>query len=220
MKSYLKYISPLFSERTLISSSVFAFISSLLLVPFLFVLGHFFFYQRTVSPLKDHMEFLQEKVQRKEFLKKKEEKILNQITHSNSNYLENVLGSLVLLASERQKWMLFSEQMEPSHPMRERVSFLQSGNNSLQFVQTEKRKNALFQETEEKQQHPVEMSEEDLKSLLCHLEGSQIHPHVPREGAPQILIKSFELEKKNIAGTSEKTYQVQTQLIKREALAP
>jgi hypothetical protein len=191
-----------------------------LFLPFLLISLDFFFYQKTVSPLKNRIEFLQDKVQRKEFLKKREEKILRQITHSQSNYLENVLGSLVLLASERQKWQLFSEQMEPSHPMKERVSFLQSGSNTLQFVQTEKRKNALFQETEEKQQHPVEMGEEDLKSLLCYLEGSKIHPYNPKEGAPQILIKSFLLEKKNIFGTAEKTYQVQTQLIKREALLP
>ncbi|MBX9922760.1 MAG: hypothetical protein K2Y01_01490 [Rhabdochlamydiaceae bacterium] len=220
MKSYLKYLSPLFYEKSLLSSSAFAMISSLLLLPFLFVLLHFFFYQRTVSPLKAHIEFLQEKVQRKEALKKKEEKVLSQILRSHSNYLEKVLGSLVLLASERQKWQLFSEQMETSHPMKERVTFLQSGGNSLQFVQIEKHKNALFQETEEKQQNPVEMCEEDLKSLLCYLEGSQIHPYVPQEGAPQILIKSFELEKKNIPGTAEKTYQIQTQLIKREALLP
>jgi hypothetical protein len=100
------------------------------------------------------------------------------------------------------------------------VSFLQSGNNNLQFLQIEKRKTAFFQETEEKQQYPVEMSEEDLKGLLCYLEGSPIHPYQPHEGAPQILIKSFQLEKKNIVGTPEKTYQIQTQLIKREALSP
>jgi hypothetical protein len=164
------------------------------------------------------MAYLQEKVEKKEILKKREEKILSQITNSHTKYLENVLGSLVFLASERKKWQLFSEQMEPTHPIRERVSFLQSQNNTLKFIQTEKRKNSLFQETEEKQQHPVEMSEEDLKSLLCYLEGAQIHPYAPKEGAPQILIKSFELEKKNIVGTAEKTYEIQTQLIKREAL--
>lgn len=218
MKPYLKYISPLFSEKTLLSSSIFAIMSSFLLLPFLFVLIHFFFYQSTVSPLKGQMAYLQEKVEKKEILKKREEKILSQITNSHTKYLENVLGSLVFLASERKKWQLFSEQMEPTHPIRERVSFLQSQNNTLKFIQTEKRKNSLFQETEEKQQHPVEMSEEDLKSLLCYLEGAQIHPYAPKEGAPQILIKSFELEKKNIVGTAEKTYEIQTQLIKREAL--
>lgn len=216
----MKYFSPIFLEKILLSTSAFMILSALMLLPFLFVVLHFFFYQQAINPIRNHIEFLQDKVQRQESLKMKEEKLLQQITHSRSNYLEDVLGSLVLLGSERQKWQLFSEQMEPSNPMKDRVSFLQSGNNRLQFVQLEKRKNSLFLETEEKQQYPVEMNEEDLKNLLCYLEGSQIHPYVPQSGAPQILIKSFELEKKNITETAEKTYQIQTQLIKREAILP
>ena len=150
---------------------------------------------------------------------KTEEKILSQIGRSKSGYLKEVLESMVFLGTERQKWQLFSQQIEPSHPMKQRVSFLEQGHNKLEFVQTDVRKNELFEETEENQKNAVELSDEDLKTLLCYIEGAQIHPYSPKEGAPQILLKSFELEKKNIPGITDKTYHIQMQLIKREALA-
>ena len=191
----------------------------LLILPFLIAAVCFVFEQREMQQFSERISFLQKKQMRKEFQMKTEEKILSQIGRSKSGYLKEVLESMVFLGTERQKWQLFSQQIEPSHPMKQRVSFLEQGHNKLEFVQTDVRKNELFEETEENQKNAVELSDEDLKTLLCYIEGAQIHPYSPKEGAPQILLKSFELEKKTIPGITDKTYQVQMQLIKREALA-
>lgn len=190
----------------------------LLILPFLISVACFLFEQREIAELNQRISLLQKKQMRKEFQMKTEEKILSQIGKSESGYLKEVLESMVFLGSERQKWQLFSQQIEPSHPMKQRVSFLEQGSNKLEFVQTDIRKNELFQETEENQKNAIELSDEDLKTLLCYIEGAQIHPYSPKERAPQILLKSFELEKKNVPGMTDKTYHVQMQLIKREAL--
>ena len=190
-----------------------------MILPFFISLFYFIFIQSELENLTTRIALLEKRSERKEAQMKHEEKLLHQITHSHLRYLEDILGSMVFLATERQKWQLFSKQIEPSHPMKERVSFLEKNSNKLEFVQSEVRKNALFQETEEKQKNPVEMNEEDLKTLLCYIEGAQIHPNSPKEGAPQLLFKSFELEKKTVPGIMEKTYLIQMQLIKREALA-
>ena len=149
---------------------------------------------------------------------KKEEKILSQIAHSTPSYIEDCLHSMTFLATERQKWKIFISQIEPSQSMKERSVFLENGANRLSFVEGEPQKNKLFTEQEILQKNPIEINEDDLKSLLCSIEGVKIHPHVPKEGAPQILIKSFEIEKKTIEDTKEKNYKVQMQLIKRQGV--
>lgn len=219
MKPLLEKILSLFSEKNVFSSNALYACIALVLIPFILILTLFFFNYCEIEELKERVSLIQKKSQSKEAQIKHEEKILAQIQSSHSKYVEETLSSLAFLSTERQKWKVFSEQIEPSHPMKERVAFLDQGNNRLQFTQIEVRKNDLFQEIEEKQKNPIEASEEDLKNLLCFIEGSPIHPHIPKEGAPQILLKSFEIEKKQISGMTDKTYQIQMQFIKREALS-
>ncbi len=217
MKSFFKKSLSLSLEKHLISPSSFFIASILLTIPFIITIIHFSLENSELKKINNRIQYIQKKSKTKESQLKIEEKILHQISLSSQNYLKDSLESMVFLGSERQKWQLFSEQLEPSYPMKERVSFLEHGNNKLQFIQTDLRKNKFFQETEEKQKNAVEISEDDLKTLLCYIEGLQIYPYLPKEKAPQILIKSFELEKKTILGISDKTYHIQMQLIKREA---
>ncbi len=217
VKSFLKKLPSRFLEKHLFSSSSFFIASFILTIPFIIAVIYYLFEYNELKHLNNRIISLQKIAINKEAQLKSEEKVLHQINHSRSGYLQTALESMVFLGSERQKWQFFSEQIEPSHPMKERVSFLEHGNNKLQFIQSDIRKNTFFQETEEKQKNAVEVSEEDLKTLLCYIEGSKIHPHLPKEGAPQIILKSFELEKKTLLGIVDKTYHIQMQLIKREA---
>ncbi len=219
MKPFVKSLSSFFLEKPFSSPSFFWGFFTLLLLPFFLCVVHFIYIYNQTEELSNRIQFLEQRYHRKEHQMKKEEAILDKIRHSQMGYLENVLGSLVFLSAEKQKWQLFSQQIEPSHPMKERVSFLENGSNTLEFIQSDLRKNALFQESEEKQKNAVEMNEEDLKTLLCYIEGSPIHPHIPQKNAPHLLIKSFKLEKKMIPGIMEKNYLVHMQLIKREALS-
>lgn len=214
----MKSLSSFFYKKEWLSTSSLILYSFILILPFFFILLHFFFKEQEIESLKERATTLKVRMQKKESFIRKEEEILKQIHHSKPGYIEEALESMTFLAVERQKWQIFSEKIEPSLPIKERVSFLEQGSNRLKFIVGEVCKNKLFQETEEKQQMPVEMSEEDLKTLLCYVEGTRIHPHVPKENAPQILLKSFDLQKKSLTGIKEKTYSIQMELIKRESL--
>ncbi|MBM3198989.1 MAG: hypothetical protein FJZ58_07060 [Chlamydiae bacterium] len=193
--------------------------SIILFLPFFLSVIYLIFQQETLGELEQKAQFLQTKLQKKELQLKREEKVLHQIRHSRSNYIKEVLEPMVFLAAERQKWQLFAQKIEPSNSMKERVSFLEKGENILRFKTGEAYKSELFQETEEQQIDPIEVSEEDLKSLLCYVEGIRIHPYIPQAGTPQLLIKSFELEKKTIPSLKEKIYIIQMHLIKREPVS-
>jgi len=67
------------------------------------------------------------------------------------------------------------------------------------------------------QQHVVEVNEEDLKRLLCLIEGTTIWPYGPKEGRPLLIIKDFKLSKKELF-SKEKVFSLSMQLIKRENL--
>jgi hypothetical protein len=213
-------ISSFFQQKKWLCTSWIFTGSFFLLLPLFFILFHFSFKQTSLRELEQRVELLKQKTAQKESKMKQEEKVLNQISQSKSGYIQEVLESMAFLAVERQKWQLFAEKIEPSKPMKERVSFLERGDNRLKFIQGETLRNELFQETEETQETPIEMSEEDLKTLLCYVEGTRIHPYTPQESAPQLVIKSFELEKKVIPEIKEKTYRLQMQLIKREKADP
>lgn len=214
MKSFPSF----FQKKQWFSTSSFIICSFILIFPFLLVTFHFILKKQEIGNLKERIDSLKVLVKKKESFIKKEESILKQIHNSKSGYIQDSLESMNFLALERQKWQIFSETIEPSLPIKERVSFLEQGKNKLKFTTTEVSKNKLFQETEEKQQTPVEMSEEDLKILLCYVEGTRIHPHIPKQESPQLLLKYFELQKKSFMGIKDKTYSIQMELIKREGL--
>ncbi len=76
-----------------------------------------------------------------------------------------------------------------------------------------------FARSKRRQQTPIELNEEDLKRLLCLIEGATIWPYGPKEGRPQLIIKDFTLSKKELP-SQEKVYVVSIQLIKRENNEP
>ena len=206
------------SKELFTSPLILSTTSLLLLLPFFFSFFIFTHQNEKIKAFEERVLFVQKQTLKKEAQIKKEEKILSQIAHSTPSYLEDCLHSMSFLATERQKWKIFISQVEPSQSMKERSIFLENGANRLEFIEGETQKNGIFVEQEVKQKSPVEINEEDLKSLLCSIEGVKIHPYEPKEGAPQILIKSFEMEKKSVEDTKEKNYSVQMQLIKRQGI--
>jgi hypothetical protein len=86
----------------------------------------------------------------------------------------------------------------------------------LVFVEEAVRSTELFREVELSQQQPVEVNEEDLKRLLCLIEGVTIWPYGPKEGRPLFIIKDFKLSKQELP-SKEKVFLIAMQLIRREA---
>ena len=78
----------------------------------------------------------------------------------------------------------------------------------------------LFREVEEKQKHPVEINEEDLKKIISVLEGVDISPYLSPEKHPQFIVKQFDLTKKTDEDSKEKVFILSMQLLKREFTSP
>jgi hypothetical protein len=131
--------------------------------------------------------------------------------------LDKNVESLTFLLPEIKKLEAIQSENPDEEQVGGRLQFLKEGSNRLTFAEEQIRTNESFREIEEQQQHPVEMNEEDLKKLLCLIEGITIWPYGPKEGRPQLIIKDFKLSKKEIS-SQEKVFVVSMQLIKRENL--
>ncbi len=87
---------------------------------------------------------------------------------------------------------------------------------NLTFNKGEEKKIESFKELELTQDHPIEIDEEELKSILSFLENKSIHPYSAPQGAPQFLIKSFNLEKVKDSEGKENKYSFYTKIIQRQ----
>lgn len=189
---------------------------ALLFVPFAASLLLFCWENAKVEELGERVLFVQNKMQTQNISKSKEKKNLTLIKTSRPSYLQESLESLPLLKRERQKWKIHTAQVAPSEKVKKRMEFLDSPLNHLEFSQGKTKKTSLFLETPLKQKRAVEINEEDLKAILCLVEGVEIGPYTPKAGAPQLLITSFSLEKKPTEETGERNYMLHMDLIKRE----
>ena len=160
--------------------------------------------------------FVQNKLKTQDIQVNKEKKNLTLIKNAKPSSFENSLTSLSFLKRERQKWKIHTAQMHSSPAIKKRTAFLEGGENHLEFSEGKKKKTSLFTESVLKQKRAVEINEEDLKSILCLIEGVKIAPYLPKEGSPQLLITSFALEKKPPSETGDRNYTLQMELIKRD----
>lgn len=151
-----------------------------------------------IHRLQERLSLFEGQWRQKEGRKKEEERALQKIHQAKKGYLQEHVESLSFLEEERRKWQMFAGQNRSMEPDK----------NKLQFMQQERRQGDLFAEIEWKQSYPVEMNEQDVCKVLSLLEEG--------EGAPQLLIKSFELEKKEALSFSERVYKVSMDLMARE----
>lgn len=214
----MKFSFPSLQKEVLFSTPFMLVAMAILLLPLCFITPYFYLRSQHLQDLHDQVELIYNRISRKKDLFKNEEKLLHQISQSDPNYLENSIESIPLLETEKQKWQIFSSHLETNKAIRNRMQFLEEGKNQLSFSEGEIRKSELFQEIEEKLQKPVELNEDDLKKLLCNIEGVRIHPYFPKEHAPQFIIKLFDLTKKSIPETKEKIFTLNLQLIQREGV--
>lgn len=78
-------------------------------------------------------------------------------------------------------------------PIMERLAFLQSGQNKIQFIKKSSREIFPFHETLYTLSHPVEVDLIDLGRILSLTEGVKIDEFSPHFSRPQIIIKQIEL---------------------------
>lgn len=198
-------------------SHPFAYLSVLILgpLPFVYFLTSFLCTMQSLDKVEEEIAYLEQKSLSTDIKKEKENAFVAQMERSDHFYLDKHLESLLFLESEILKLQALTFTHPQNEHIKERLHFLRDGGNRLLFTEEAIHKSELFQEVEEKQQHSVEMNEEDLKKLFTLVEGVSIWPYAPKEARPQLIIKDFELTKKS-TGPQEKVYLVNMQLIKRE----
>lgn len=155
---------------------------------------------------------------RKEWTMKKEgleKQLLSQLKSADRDYVEKELESLKVLTPEIKKLKALLHSDPNNASLKERLGFLESGQNTLHFREQNFQRVGNFQEVDVIQDHPVEMNRDDLKALIARIENKAIGSFSPGKNPPSILIKKFELFKKPMS-SNEETYLVNLELTKHE----
>lgn len=184
-------------------------------IPFVFFLFHFIFGMERLEQIETEIERVQLKAAHLEEIQRKESLLLASMKKPDPHYIDKQLETVTFLLPEIKKLETIQTENSDDEQIGKRLQFLKEGSNRLVFSEEQIRTHELFRETEEKQQRPVEVNEEDLKKLLCLIEGITIWPYGPKEGRPQLIITDFKLAKKELPN-QEKVFVVSIQMLKRE----
>jgi len=170
-----------------------------------------------------HLEELEEKMQRVHVRKeeaqqsqKQQHALLSCLKEADPYYIDKHLETQRFLESEIKKLETLLSETYTDESIQNRLVFLKEGNNRLLFAEEKMRTKDKMREVIEKQQHPIEVHEEDLKKLLSLIEGVTIWPYGPKEGRPQLFIQDLHLTRKQTAGR-DPVFTLSMQLIKRES---
>lgn len=191
---------------------------ALLLIAPLPIFYFLFHYSVTVERLKtldEKMEILHARKEQSEAVQKRQHSVLTSLVQSDLFYIDKHIETLTFLEPEIKKMETLFTENAIDDSVQKRLHFLKNGPNRLVFAEDKIRSKDKIREVTERQQHPVEMSEEDLRKLLCLVEGVTIWPYGPREGRPQLIIQDFHLLKKRV-DAQEPVFVVNMNLIKRE----
>lgn len=197
--------------------ALFWFLLAAAPLPFIFFLCQFVSKIQNLERLEEEMERIHLKTVHLEEVQRKESSLLASLKNPDPHYLDKQIETLTFLLPEIKKLEMIQAESFDDEQINKRLQFLKDGGNRLVFSEEQIRTHELFRETEEKQQHPIEINEEDLKKLLCLVEGVTIWPYGPKEGRPQLIVQDFKLAKKELAN-QEKVFVISMHLIKRENL--
>jgi len=154
-------------------------------------------------------------LQARSALEKRERKarFLERYGHSEPWFLNQHLETLPLLQAELKRL-----QQMVQHPacykkanLLQRIAYLQGTQNRLGFAEESVHSSLRIKETQESLLHPVEIDGEDLNQLLSLIENRSIGGFQPHPASPQLLIREFQLSKKDAS-----TYKLHLSLLKRE----
>lgn len=183
----------------------------------LVIIGHHFLDRLDyLKEKEDDVHSLHNKVNISKNKKISDERIAAQMKGADPAYLEKNLETLPLLASEIKKWEQLSENTTSITAVNNRLSFLRGDKNHLRFKQNKISSEPPYQEILANQLHPTQVSEEDLKRILCSIDGIKIGRFIPLEKRPQLIIESFDLTKSIDPDLKEKVFILQMNILKRE----
>jgi len=209
---------PKYWKEYLFHPAVFYLLLAIGLVPSFFIFFRYSVKNTQLESYSQKLQLLQKRSRLFIHKKQKEDLLLSQMNGADPYYLDKYVESLSFLDSEIKKWQRLSAD-KPIEAIEKRLNFLCSDKNRLFFAEGEIIQEGSFKEVEEIQKHPVEVNEDDLKRILCAIEGVKIAPYTSPDKHPQILIKQFDLTKKTHPEIKEKVFVLSMHLLKRELLS-
>lgn len=190
----------------------------LIFLPFSLVLLHM---SREIDQLKEYEEAVDILPLRMEKVKaahKGKMAFIDTYRLSDPEYISHRLETMTFLDSEIEALKLVNNHaaFESCDNIKTRLELLTQGGNRFSFSETCRDVDGEIEEREFAQIQPVEINGNDLKRILVAVEGISIGKEEAPKGRPQMVIKSFTLDKKKLA--ERETYLLEMQLIKRGLL--
>lgn len=197
-------------KKWLLHPLFFFLILPLSLLPSLYLTLHFAFKVHSFKDLEEKIAIVQKKSEALKWKTEEEGYFLKKLKSADPYYIDKYLESLSFLESDLKKLQTSDSTDNWS---KNRLGFLKGGSNRLRFSEQNRKQLKGLQEVEEVQQNAVEMNTEDLKRVLARIEEVPIGNYLAGEHPPQMIIKNFELIKKE----QEDVYLVNLTIIKRES---
>lgn len=134
-------------------------------------------------------------------------------------YIDKNLESMTLLEPEIESLrnMTTNPNFNDDENIKRRLETLSGPGNRLSFAEGVVQSSPVFQEVTETLIHPVEINVNDLRHILCLVEGIAIGNCTPPPNRPQLIVLDFKLDKKNVSEKNE-TFLLNLKLLKREFL--
>lgn len=191
------------------------------LLPLVFVGMHFINQSTHLSNLEMALDEATELAQIKNAKEHGNKQVKTIFSSADHFYIDKHIETIVPLKEEAAS--LIALQNYGFHPdeeqIKKRLQFLTSGQNKISFVEGSVKSHQGFQETAESLAHPVEVTLDDLKTILSRLEGSSIadssitsDPSTPSR--PHLIITECKLEKKK--GLTQEVFSLDLKVLKRE----
>ncbi|MBA3816274.1 MAG: hypothetical protein H0X29_07095 [Parachlamydiaceae bacterium] len=134
-------------------------------------------------------------------------------------YIDKNLESITLLEPEIDslKNLTSNPNFNDDENVKKRFESLFGPANRLSFTEGVVQSSPAFQEVTETLVHPVEINVNDLRHILCLIEGIPIGNCTPAPNRPQLIVLDFKIDKKSVSEKNE-VYLLNLKLLKREFL--
>lgn len=175
------------------------------------------FYEfRMQEKSQNNASVILESVKRLGRVKKQKQATNNQVRkifkEADHYYIDHKLETLIFLKNEQEaiSKLISSDSFPGDEKVLNRYAYLKDGSNKLVFKELGIETGEGIEETVEVLSHPVEINNEDLKTILDRIEGNkkELNP-------PQMLITDFSLKRKETLNESE-AFELSMKLLKRE----
>lgn len=160
---------------------------------------------RLISFEKKSVSTIAKRKEIKDFIDKK--------TFFDKCFVEKKLENLTFLDNEKSILanLLLHPSFSNSKHINKRISFINSEQNKLKFLEENIKNSTYIKEADLTQLKSLEIDDMDLQKILAIIEDVPINSFLPDSSSPQLLIKKFSLTK-----TRENIFSINMKIFKRE----